>query len=246
LAIEQWGSPAAAIGQRVQPDPNASWREVIGVVEDVREDGVHNAAPPIVYWPSRVASFTGPDPWSTPRRVVFMVKSPRAGSQALIDAIRQRLSSVNSSVPVVLVLTMQEVYDASMTRTSFALVMLGIAASMALVLGLVGIYGVIAYAATRRTREVGIRLTLGAQQREVRGMFIRQGLILTGIGIAIGLGAAAGVMRLMTSLLFEVSPVDPLTYLLVAFVLMTATLLASYVPARRISRIDPAMAMRAE
>jgi ABC-type antimicrobial peptide transport system permease subunit len=133
-----------------------------------------------------------------------------------------------------------------MTRTSFALVMLVIAASMALMLGLVGIYGVVAYAATRRTREVGIRLTLGAQQRDVRGMFLRHGFVLTCIGIAIGLGAAAGVTRVMTSLLFDVSPVDPLTYAVVALVLMMATLLASYVPARRISRIDPAVAMRIE
>jgi len=246
LAIEQWGSPAAALGQRVQPDPNASWREVIGVVEDVREDGVHNPPPPIAYWPSRVASFAGPAPSDALRQVVLLVRSPRAGSPALIDAIRQRLSSVNGGVPVTLVLTMQEVYDASMTRTSFALVMLGIAASMALVLGLVGIYGVVAYAATRRTREVGIRLTLGAQQREVQGMFLRQGLVLTCIGIAIGLGAAVGLMRVMASLLFDVSPVDPLTYVAVALLLMTATLLASYVPARRISRVDPAVAMRAE
>ncbi len=127
LAIEQWGSPAAALGQRVLPDPTASWREVIGVVEDVREDGVHMPAPGIAYWPSRVASFTGSAPSDAPRRAVLMVRSPRAGSQALIDAIRQRLSSVNGSVPVSLVLTMQDVYDASMTRTSFALVMLGIA-----------------------------------------------------------------------------------------------------------------------
>jgi ABC-type antimicrobial peptide transport system permease subunit len=244
LAIEQWGSPAAALGQRVQPDPTASWREVIGVVEDVREDGVHNAAPPIVYWPSRVASFTGPDPSSVPRRVVLMVQSPGAGSQALIDAIRQRLSSVSGGVPVVLVLTMQDVYDASMTSTSFTLVMLGIAGFMALVLGLVGIYGVVAYAATRRTREVGIRITLGAQQREVRMMFLQQGLVLTGIGTAIGLGAAAGLTRVMTSLLFDVSPVDPPTYIAVALLLMTATLIASYIPARRISRVDPAVATR--
>ena len=246
LAIEQWGSPAAALGQRVRPDPNASWREVIGVVEDVREDGVHKPPPPIAYWPSRVASFTGPGPSDVPQRVVILVRSARAGSPALIDAIRQRLSAVNGSVPVSLVLTMQDVYDASMTRTSFALVMLGIAASMALVLGLVGIYGVIAYAATRRTREVGIRLTLGAQQRELRGMFLRHALVLACIGIAIGLGAAAGVARVMTSLLFDVSPVDPLTYVAVALLLMMATLLASYLPARRISRVDPAVAMRAE
>jgi predicted permease len=246
LASEQWGSPAAAIGQRVSPDPNASWREVIGVVDDVREDGVHNQAPPIAYWPSYVENLSGQTDPVAPRQVVFMVRSARAGSEGLIDAIRQRLSSVNGSVPVVSVLTMQSVYDASMTRTSFALVMLGIAAGMALVLGLVGIYGVVAYAATRRTREVGIRLTLGAQQREVRGMFLRHGLILTGIGIAIGLGVAAGVMRVMTSLLFDVSPVDPLTYIGVALLLMTATLLATYLPARRISRVDPAVAMRVE
>ncbi|HEY7190265.1 MAG TPA: FtsX-like permease family protein, partial [Vicinamibacterales bacterium] len=149
-------------------------------------------------------------------------------------------------VPVTVVMTMQEVYDASMTRTSFALVMLGIAAAMALVLGLVGIYGVVAYVATRRTREVGIRLTLGAQQQEVRGMFLRHGLVLTCVGIAIGLGASAGVTRVMTSMLFEVSPIDPLTYVGVALLLMTATLLATYLPARRISRVDPAVAMRAE
>ena len=246
LAIEQWGSPSAALGQRVLPDPTASWREVIGVVEDVREDGVHMPAPGIAYWPSRVASFTGSAPSDAPRQAVLMVRSPRAGSQALIDAIRQRLSSVNGGVPVSLVLTMQDVYDASMTRTSFALVMLGIAASMALVLGLVGIYGVVAYAATRRTREVGIRLTLGAQQREVRGMFLRHGLVLTCVGITIGLAAAAGLTRVMTSLLFDVSPVDPLTYIAVALVLITTTLLASYIPARRISRVDPAVAMRVE
>jgi putative ABC transport system permease protein len=246
LAIEQWGSPTAALGQRVRPDPNSSWREVIGVVDDVREDGVHISAPPIAYWPSRVENLNGQTDPVAPRQVVLMVRSARAGSEGLIDAIRQRLSAVNGSVPVVAVLTMQEVYDASMTRTSFALVMLGIAAGMALVLGLVGIYGVVAYVATRRTREVGIRLTLGAQQREIRRMLLRHGLVLTSIGIAIGLGAAAAVMRVMTSLLFDVSPVDPLTYVAVGLLLMTATLLASYIPARRISRVDPAVAMRAE
>jgi predicted permease len=247
LATEQWGSPAAALGQRVRPDPNASWREVIGVVDDVREFGVNVPPPPIAYWPARVESLTAaaaaPD---VPRRVVLMLRSPRAGSQALVDEIRQRLSSVNGGVPMTFVQTMQDVYDASMTRTSFALVMLGIAAFMALVLGLVGIYGVVAYVATRRTREVGIRLTLGAQQREVRAMFLRHGLVLTGIGIAIGLGAAAGVTRVMTSMLFDVSSLDPLTYVAVAVLLMTTTLLATYVPARRISRVDPAVAMRTE
>jgi len=246
LAIELWGSPAAALGQRVRPNPNAPWRDVIGVVDDVREDGAHRPAPAIAYWPSRTQSLNGAPQTEAPSRVTFALRSPRAGSQALIDAIRERVSSVNASIPVTLVRTMQEVYDASMAQTSFVLVMLGIAASMALTLGLIGIYGVVAYAATRRTREVGVRLALGAQQRELRRMFLRQGLVLTGIGIAIGLGAAAGLTRVMASLLFDVKPVDPLTYAAVALLLMTATLLASYVPARRASRIDPVVALRAD
>jgi ABC-type antimicrobial peptide transport system permease subunit len=139
---------------------------------------------------------------------------------------------------------MPEIYGQSMAQTSFVLVMLGIAAFMALTLGLIGIYAVVAYAATQRTREVGIRLALGAQQRELRRMFLRHGLVLTGIGIAIGLGAAAGLTRVLTSLLFDVRPLDPLTYVAVALLLMAATLLASYVPAHRASRVDPALALR--
>jgi ABC-type antimicrobial peptide transport system permease subunit len=124
--------------------------------------------------------------------------------------------------------------------------MLGIAAFMALTLGLIGIYGVVAYAVARRTREVGVRLALGAQQRELRRMFLRHALVLTSVGVVIGLGAAAGVTRVLTSLLFNVKPVDPLTYAAVALLLTTATLLASYVPARRASNLNPVAALRAD
>jgi len=142
--------------------------------------------------------------------------------------------------------TLQEVYDGSMEQTSFVLIMLGIAAFMALTLGLIGVYGVVAYAVARRTREVGIRLALGAQQQELRRMFLTQALVLTGIGTAIGLAAAAGVTRVLASLLFAVTPVDPLTYLAVALVVTAATLLASYLPARRASLTSPVVALRAE
>jgi ABC-type antimicrobial peptide transport system permease subunit len=175
-----------------------------------------------------------------------VVRSPRAGDEALIHAIRQRVSSVNAALPITIVRTMQEVYDASMAQTSFVLVMLGIAAFMALTLGLIGIYGVVAYAVARRTREVGVRLALGAQQRELRRMFLRHALVLTSVGVVIGLGAAAGVTRVLTSLLFNVKPVDPLTYAAVALLLTTATLLASYVPARRASNLNPVAALRAD
>jgi predicted permease len=245
LAIEQWGSPAAAHGQRVRPDPNATWRQVIGVVDDVREDGVNRPAPPIAYWPSRLetSSFGVSD---APRRFALAVRSSRAGQPALIDAIRERVAAVNPNIVVSIVRTMQEVYDTSMVQTSFVLVMLAIAALMALVLGLIGIYGVVAYAVARRTREVGIRLALGAQQREVRRMFMRHAAVLIGAGTAIGLTAAAGLTRVMTSLLFEVRPVDPATYAAVAVLLVCAALLATYVPARRASLLNPTVALRAE
>jgi putative ABC transport system permease protein len=141
---------------------------------------------------------------------------------------------------------MQDVYDQSLARTSFALVMLGIAGTMALVLGIIGIYGVISYAVSQRRREIGIRLALGAQQGELRQMFVRSGLRLAGIGVAIGLGAAVGLMRLMKSLLFGISPLDPLTYAAAPVVLVAAAVLASYLPARRAATVDPVEALKAE
>jgi predicted permease len=246
LAVELWGSAAAAVGQRVRANANAPWRQVIGVVEDVRDAGVHQAAPAIAYWPSRTPSLNNAPSNDVANRVTLAVRSAQAGSPGLIDAIRQRVSSVDAAIPVTAVRTMQQVYDASMAQTSFVLVMLGIAALMALTLGLIGIYGVVAYAVVRRTREVGIRLALGAQQQELRRMFLRHGLVLTSTGIAIGLAGAAGATRVMASLLFDVKPVDPLTYAAVALLLMTTTLLASYVPAYRASRADPVVALRAD
>jgi ABC-type antimicrobial peptide transport system permease subunit len=124
--------------------------------------------------------------------------------------------------------------------------MLAIAGAMALVLGIIGIYGVISYAVSQRTREIGIRLALGAEKSRLRWMFVRSALVLTGIGMAIGLTAAAGLMRLMSSLLFGVSPMDPLTYVSVLIILAASAVLASYLPARRAAAVDPVEALRAE
>jgi len=246
LAIELWGSANAALGQRVRMTPTSSWREVIGVVDDVRENGVHQPAPPIVYWPSRAESPFQPGQVDVPRSVAFAVRTPLAGTEGLLNAARQAVSSVNANLPVALVRTMREVYDASMARTSFTLMMLAIASVMALTLGVIGIYGVIAYVVTQRTREVGIRLALGAQRGELNRMFLRYGLTLAGIGVAIGLCAAVALTPVLRSFLFEVSPLDPLTYTAVPVVLIAAALLASYLPARRASGLDPALALRAE
>jgi ABC-type antimicrobial peptide transport system permease subunit len=174
------------------------------------------------------------------------VRTKRAATEGFLTEARQAIWSVNSNLPVFLVRTVRDLYNQSMARTSFTLVMLALAGAMALVLGIVGIYGVIAYAVTQRTREIGIRMALGAQSSGLRQMFVRQGLLLAGIGAVIGLGAAAGLTRLMSSLLFGVAALDPLTYAGVAAILIAAAALASYVPARRATRVDPLDALRAE
>jgi ABC-type antimicrobial peptide transport system permease subunit len=141
---------------------------------------------------------------------------------------------------------MQEIYGKSMARTSFTLVMLGIAASMALALGIIGIYGVISYAVSQRTREIGIRVALGAQKHELRWMFVRSALALTGIGVVFGMGAAAAVARLMRALLFGVSPLDPFSFVAVPLILAAAAAFASYFPATRAAAINPVDALKAE
>jgi ABC-type antimicrobial peptide transport system permease subunit len=133
-----------------------------------------------------------------------------------------------------------------MARTSFTLVMLGVAGSMALLLGIVGIYGVIAYSVSQRTREIGIRMALGAQQQTLTAMFVRHGLRLAGIGIACGIAAAFAVMRLMSSLLFLVSPLDPITYIAVTIGVIATVYVACYLPSRRAATVDPVEALRAE
>ena len=141
---------------------------------------------------------------------------------------------------------MGEILDESLARTSFTLVMLAIAGVMALLLGVIGIYGVIAYTVSQSTREVGIRFALGAQSSQVLGLFIRRGLVLTAVGMAIGLAIAGALTRWISALLFGVSPLDPITYVSVCVVLTAAAVLASYLPSRRATRIDPITALRAD
>ena len=246
LANEVWGSPSAALGQRIRSTETNRWREIVGVVQDVRENGVHAAAPPIVYWPSMMESLYQPGEIDVPRFVGFVVRSPLAGSPALLDGIRRAVGSVSAILPLARSRTMQDIYDASMARTSFTLVMLAIAGVCALVLGVIGIYGVIAYAVAQRTQEIGIRMALGAQRAEVRRMFLRHGLVLAGAGIAFGTGGAAALTRLMRTLLYEVSPMDPLTYVAVPLILIAAAVAASYLPARRASAVDPIGALKAQ
>jgi len=178
--------------------------------------------------------------------MLYVIRSSRTGSESFLKQIRESVWAVNSNLPVAGIRTVEEIYSASMARTSFTLVMLAIAGGMALLLGIVGIYGVISYSVSQRTREIGIRMALGAEQRELKRMFIRHGLLLAIIGVVCGLTAAVALSRLMTSLLFEVKPIDPLTYGAVSATLVAAAVAASYLPARKASAVDPVTALRAE
>ena len=154
--------------------------------------------------------------------------------------------SVNPNLPLARVRTLAQIYDESMAQTSFVLVIVGIAAAVTLLLGLVGIYGVIAYIVSQRRREVGIRMALGAHSGEVQRMFIGRGMILTAIGLVVGLAASAGLTRLLAALLFGVSPFDPVTYSTVVVGLAAVAFVATWLPARQATRIDPMIALRSE
>jgi len=245
LARELWGNPSAAIGKRIRERLKAPWREVIGVVSDEREDGVDRKAPTIVFWPLLMNNFSG-DETFVQRTLAFIMRSSRTGSAAFLTEMSRAVWSVNPNLPLANVRTLQEIYDGSLTRTSFTLVMLGVAGAMALLLGIAGIYGVISYSVSQRQREIGIRLALGARNEEVTRMFVGQGLRLAGVGVACGLGAAIAFSRLMTSLLFDVSPTDPLTYGAISVGLVASAMLASYLPALRATTVNPVESLRAE
>jgi predicted permease len=249
FAREVWGSAAAALGKRIhEPTGSAAtavWREIVGVVQDVHEVGLYQPAPTMVYWPIFIDNFGGRGPFST-RPINLVVRSDAAGSEALLSAMRKAVWSVNPDLPVFLTRTMKELYDDSIARTSFALVMLAIASTMALGLGIIGVYGVLSYIVSQRTREIGIRLALGAEPGRLLRMFVRQGMALTGIGAAVGLLAAVAVSKSMSSLLFGVERLDPATYAGVLGVLALAAALASYIPARRAATVDPVKTLTAE
>jgi putative ABC transport system permease protein len=245
LAREYWKEPALAIGRRIRRNPKvAQWVEIVGVYGDERQDGATIAAPKIVYWPMHTQGFDG-KPF-VQRSLAYAIRSSRLQSPGFFSEVQQAVWSVNPNLPLARVRTMQEIYEESMAQTQFVLVILGIAASVTLLLGLVGIYGVIAYIVAQRRREVGIRMALGAQSDSVQRIFVTRGLSLTAMGLTVGLVAAAALMRVLSSLLFGVNPFDPLTYLAVIAGLGGVALLATWLPARQATRIDPMLALRAE
>jgi predicted permease len=209
FARELAAEPAGAIGTRIRPfGTQGPWREVIGVVQSVHEYALYEEPPSVVYWPVLMENMFGRPVIGT-RDIAFAIRSDRAGMASLTEEVRQAIWSVNGSLPVAIEGTMEAPYAGSLARTSFTLVMLAIAGAMALALSVLGIYGVIAYVVTQRTREIGIRSALGAEPREIKRMFLLHGLALSAVGAVVGLVAATALGRLMSSVLFGIDVRQP-------------------------------------
>lgn len=241
MARAEWGEPSAALGRRIRMTGGDPWHEIVGVVGDLHHDGLEQPARDAVYLTlnDRLAPYTA-------RNVSFVIRSERVGTPGFLEDIQSAIWSVDGALPLAGVRTMGDLYKQSMARTSLTLMLLSITGGMALLLGLVGIYGVISYVITRRGREIGIRVALGAQTGQLKSMFLRQCLVLVGMGVALGLGGAAFLTRLMQSQLFGVSTLDPATYAVVTAILVATAMLAAYLPVRHVTRVDPTDALRAE
>jgi predicted permease len=237
VALEYWDTPASAIGHRIRTLTDAPWQEIVGVVGNVRADGLNHPPPPLVYVPMT-------DAQGSSRSLMYVVRSERAGTAAFLQELQQAVWSVNAHVPLAKVRTLADIQADSMAQTSFATVVLTMAASVALLLALVGIYSVVSYIAAERTNEVGIRIALGAQTGDVRRLFLRHGSILTLTGIVLGLAAALVLTPLMSALLYGVDSVDPLTYAGAAIAIGGVTMTAIVLPARRASQTQPSVALR--
>jgi ABC-type antimicrobial peptide transport system permease subunit len=217
----------------------------VGVVGNVHDQGMDKPARTNVYWPALQANFWG-NPVRVQRNVTFVVRSSLAGSESLLKQVRQAVWSVDGNLPLASVYTLNHLYTSSLAPVSFTLVMLGTAGAVALLLGAVGLYGVIAYSVAQRTREIGIRMALGAQRKNVVRLFLREGMSFIVIGLSVGLAGALALTRLLSSLLFGVKVSDPLTFVCAAVVLVLVALAACQIPARRALRIDPMEALKSE
>jgi putative ABC transport system permease protein len=226
------------IGKRLNlGDPQtAPWRAIIGVVKDVRHEGLDTEPYPQMYSP--VAQF--------PRRAMTMVARTSTDPMAIVPSVRSELSAIDRDQPLYNVRTMEQVLAASIARQRFNMLLIAVFASVGLVLAAVGIYGVISYSATQRTHEIGIRMALGAQTRDILRMVVGQGMLLALIGVVVGLVAAFALTRLMSSLLYGVTATDPLTFIGLSVLLAVIALLACLIPARKATKVDPMIALRYE
>jgi len=245
FAREFWRTPKEALGRRIRISGSDDWREIVGVVGDLHDEGVDRPARTTVYWPTLLARFQG-KPLRASRYVSFAVRSPRTGSEELMKQIQQAVWSIDANLPLARVHTLDYYSARLMARTSFTLVMLGIAGGMALLLGMVGLYGVLAYSVSQRTREIGVRMALGAQPRRILALVLGRVMVIVSVGLALGVAAALIFTRVLSSMLVGVRPNDPLTYALIVPLLAIVALAACYIPAHRATRVEPMVALRYE
>jgi predicted permease len=237
-----WWPETSPIGRRLGGggEDGRDWWEVVGVVEDVHYEDLQGAPEELVYYPTTVGSTATP---GTIRSVDIVIRTAGSPLQ-LIPILRRELREMNSRIPLSNPRTVEDVFRGATARTSFTMAMLGAASGIALILGLVGIYGVISYVVSQRTREIGVRMALGATASSVRKMVVLQGLKLALGGVFLGIIAAGALSSLMASLLFGVSALDPLTFSGVAAALVAVALVASWLPARKAAGVDPSRALR--
>jgi predicted permease len=239
LARELWGEPLAALGKRIRWNASGPWLEIVGVTQDIYYS-LYRPAPRSMHQPIVPVRGDGL------RTTTYVIRSDRAGTESLANEIRQAVWASNPDLTVYEVRTLQQHYSDSLARTSFMLVLLAIAGVMALFLSVVGIYGVISYIVSQRAREIGIRLALGAARRDVVALVLRQGFVMVSVGVALGFVGALLLTRILRSLLFNVSPTDPLVFAGIVLLLALTSWIATYIPARRAARLDPLVALRAE
>jgi len=238
MAQAFWGNKNP-IGRRIRPAFTGPWVTVIGVIEDAKNNGLDQLAGTELYLP------LAQSPTARARTMYIAAKS-RSDTAALATTLRGLVKEVAPGAPVSLVRTMDQVVSESRSRPRFLTQLLGVFSITALILASVGIYGVISYSVAQRTREFGVRMALGARTTDVLRLVLSRGVTLTLCGLLIGLIGAVALTRFLATLLFGVTPTDPLTFTLVPVVLTVVALAASYLPARRATRVDPLNALRYE
>lgn len=231
------------VGKRLQTgdsDPKSPWETIIGVVGDVKYSGLGSAPTPQLYVPYREQG------WASFSRGMFVIVRTKGDPLSIVPTVRAQLAALDRNLPLAHVLTMEQRVGTSLDQQRFRTIVLGVFAGLALLLASFGIYAVIAYFVEQRTREIGIRVALGATRGDIVKLVVRQALTLSALGVVFGVAGALMLTRAIASLLFAVSPSDPLSFVAMIVLLIAVAMLASYVPARRATKVDPLVALRYE